>query len=160
MKHNLIKSAIAILVIMLTGQILFAANVTPATKSVATPTTTPAQTTEPKLNPGEYSIFIEDQYKTFKTKKYQKLEITADCFKKEKPSCMAFTASQSKPAPAKLDIPEATNIAAVNCTNVGGKNMIAKNYKNDQYSFCRFSDGSMITAWSMYFKYNPVPVIR
>ena len=133
-------------------------------KSIVTPKLAGEKDTNsgtiPKLNSDEYAIFIDQSYKIFKTKTFEKLELSENCFKKTKPDCIAFSVSQSKPGPVKITTEGATNLAAINCANLGGKNLIGMNSKRDQFNFCRFEDGSMITSWSMYFKYNPTPVIK
>lgn len=137
---------------------------TKTTKSIITPKLAGEKDTNsgsiPKLNSDEYAVFIDESYKIFKTKTFEKLELSENCFKKTKPDCIAFAVSQSKPGPVKITTEGATNLAAINCANVGGKNLIGMNAKRDQFNFCRFEDGSMITSWSMYFKYNPTPVIK
>lgn len=132
-----------------------------------TPTTKPAETksdskiqpfpTPPKVAKGEYAIFLDDEYKIFKTKTVQDIELATDCFKKDKPDCLAYHISQQKPPPLKFIDETINNLAAVNCADLGGKNLIAFDYEHKEYNFCRFTDGSMADSWSMYFKYHPVP---
>jgi putative hemolysin len=114
----------------------------------------------PKLAEGEFAIILDESYKTFKTKTYEKLELTTECFKNSKPSCIAYKVGLEKPQKVKITNPDANNVAVINCTNLGGKSFVALDHKNNEYNFCRFSDGSMVTAWSMYFKHNPPQTIK
>lgn len=114
----------------------------------------------PKIKKGEYAILLDDNYQVFTTTTYQKLELSKSCFKTAKPKCMAYSVSLEKAHPVKLKNSDANNFAAHNCANVGGKNLIALDHERNEYNFCRFSDGSMVTAWSMYYKTNPAPVVK
>lgn len=111
----------------------------------------------PKISKDEYTIFLDDEYKIFKTRTVQEIELATDCFKKDKPDCLAYHISQQKPPPLKFIHETINNLGAVNCAGVGGKNLIAFDYEHKEYNFCRFTDGSMANSWSMYFKYHPVP---
>ncbi|MFZ3228965.1 MAG: DUF333 domain-containing protein [Pseudobdellovibrio sp.] len=117
-------------------------------------------TTPPKIKAGEYSIFLDETYKIFKTKIFNHLELTENCFKTGKPSCIAFETSEITPKTSALQTAGGGSVAAANCTNLGGKNYIAIASNNDQSSFCRFNDSSMITSWSLYTKHSPVPTTK
>jgi uncharacterized protein len=114
----------------------------------------------PALKADEYAIFLDDSYKIFKTKKFQKLELALNCFKKDKPVCNAYEHSGIKPKNLSLKHESMNNMAAVHCEAVGGRNLIALDSKNNQFNFCWFYDGSMVNSWSMYYKHNPSEIIR
>lgn len=114
----------------------------------------------PKFKDDEYAIFIEDSYKVFKTKKYEKLELTEGCFKGTKPKCEAYEFSQIKPKDLSIKAPGMNNKSAIHCEAVGGRNLLALDNKNNQYNFCRFADGSMVNSWSMNYKHFPQNLIK
>lgn len=114
----------------------------------------------PKLKSDEYAVFIEDKYRIFKTKKYEELEFDTSCFKGSKPDCDAYKFSQVRPINPPPKHEAMNNFAAIACENITGRNMIALDKDRNEYNFCLFKDGSMVNSWSMYFKYNPVPVIK
>jgi len=114
----------------------------------------------PKFKDGEYAIFIEDVYKIFKTKKFEKLEISESCFKNDKPHCEAYEFSKIKPKDLSVKVPGLNNTSAIHCEAVGGRNLLALDNKNNQYNFCRFSDGSMVNSWSMNYKHFPQNIIK
>lgn len=109
----------------------------------------------PKFGNDQYAIFIEDSYQVFKTKKFEKLEISESCFKNDKPHCEAYEFSKIKPKDLSIKAPGMNNTSAIHCEAVGGRNLLALDNKNNQYNFCRFSDGSMVNSWSMNYKHFP-----
>jgi len=114
----------------------------------------------PKLGKDEYAIFYNDDYIVVKLKEYEKLDLTTNCFKKNKPNCMAYKVALEKAAPPKISYSQALNLGAIYCENVGGRNLIGNDKDLRQSNFCRFKDGSMVTSWSMYFKQYPVPTLK
>lgn len=108
----------------------------------------------------EYKIILDENYETFRTRTYQKLELSENCFKNEKPNCMAYSVSLEKGPKVTLNQFGSNNKAAMNCKNMGGKNLVALDKDRNEFGFCKFGDGSMVTIWSMYFKTNPAPTIK
>lgn len=113
----------------------------------------------PVLKKGEYAVFITDAYVIFKTQKFENLELDTKCFKSKKPQCEAYAMAKIKPKDIQ-SLGGATNLAAINCENMNGRNMIAVDMQHNEFNFCRYKDGSMVNSWSMYKYHNPVPVIR
>jgi|GEM_PF-3558438 len=133
----------------------------PATTTVTATKPVPKKyATVPSLKKGEYAVFIEDSYKVFKTKKFEDFELETSCFKNEKPKCDAYSFAQVKPKPITLKHEGLNNFAAIHCSEITGKNLIAFDDERKEYNFCLFRDGSMVNSWSVYFKYHPVPVIK
>lgn len=122
--------------------------------------TQPKHPSVPALKTGEYAVFIEDAYKIFKTKTHEEFELETSCFKKDKPQCDAYTFAQVKPKNITLKHEALNNFAAIHCADITGKNLIALDANRNEFNFCLFKDGSMVNSWSVYFKYNPVPVIK
>ena len=114
----------------------------------------------PKFKDDEYAIFIEDAYQVFKTKKIEKLELSESCFKTSKPKCEAYEFAQIKPKDLSIKAPGMNNKSAIHCEAVGGRNLLALDNKNNQYNFCRFSDGSMVNSWSMNYKHFPQSIVK
>lgn len=116
----------------------------------------------PQLKTDEYSLFLDDKYRVFKTQKSDNLEFDLSCFKKnpKKPDCMAFTYAKMKAENVETPHPAMNNMAAFHCTKMKGKNLIAIDAKHNEKDFCRFADNSMVSSWSMYLKHNPVPVVK
>lgn len=115
---------------------------------------------KPSLKNGEYAIFIEDQYKIFKTKKFEEIDLTDECLKSGKPKCQAYEFAQIKPKNLSVKYPGFNNFSAIHCDAVGGKNLLALDDKNNHYNFCRFGDGSMANSWSMYYKHFPAKQVK
>lgn len=132
----------------------------PASQKISSPMHEEVSEKIPSLKADEFAIYLEDSYQIFKTKNFEKLELSESCFKNNKPNCIAYHVGSEKLAAAKLSVPNATNLAAINCQNAGGRSLVALDSKHNEYNFCRFSDGSMVTSWSMYFKHNPIPTIK
>lgn len=136
-----------------------AANKKSASKSSSKKSET--STSETKNNEtAEYKIILDENYETFRTRTYQKLELSENCFKSEKPNCQAYTVSLEKGPKVTLNQFGSNNKAALNCKNMGGKNLVALDKDRNEFGFCKFGDGSMVTIWSMYFKTNPPPTIK
>lgn len=133
----------------------------PAKKNLtmSSPIQAPAHAKIPPLKKGEYAVFITDAYVIFKTQKIENLELDTKCFKNNKPQCEAYAMAKIKPKDIE-SLGGATNLAAVNCENMNGRNMIAVDMDRNEYNFCRYKDGSMVNSWSMYKYHNPVPVIK
>lgn len=106
----------------------------------------------PKINPGEYAIFIDGSYEVFKTKKFENLELDLKCFKNGMPSCEAYSFSQMKPTSSDLEKNKINNFAAAHCHAIYGINLIALDHKKNEFNFCRFKDGSMVNSWSVFMK--------
>lgn len=129
-------------------------------KSKTSPNKATTYPAVPKLQNDEYAVFINDKYRIFKTKTYEELELDSSCFKNSIPNCEAYKLSQLKTKGPVLKHESMNNFAAVHCADINGKNLIALDKDRNEYNFCLFKDGSMVNAWSMYLKHNPVPVIK
>jgi len=107
--------------------------------------------TPPAVKKGEYALFLDDKYTTFKTIKWNKYELDTSCFKanKKKPECMAYEYTQIKKKDYQLPDPSMNNAAAFICSKRNGKNLIALDYKKNEIDFCRFPDGSMVNSWNL-----------
>lgn len=126
----------------------------------AKPTGKPNFPQVPKLNAGEYAVFVEKAYIIFKTKDVNELEFDITCFKAGKtPACEAATAA-SITTPPKYKNENLFHPAAQFCEARGGKNLIVLDSKKDEYNFCRFKDNSMVNSWAMYLKHNPKKIIK
>lgn len=106
----------------------------------------------PKIKLDEYAIFVDGRYEVFKTKKFEDLELDLKCFKDGIPKCEAYAFSQMKPTNADLEKNKINNFVAAHCHAIYGLNLIALNYKKDEFNFCRFKDGSMVSSWSVFMK--------
>jgi putative hemolysin len=114
----------------------------------------------PKLNKGEYAVFVEKAYIVFKTKEANELEFDISCFKNGKtPACEAATAANNT-TPPKYKRENLFHPAALFCEARGGRNLIAIDHKKDEFNFCRFKDNSMVNSWAMYLKHNPKKIIK
>ena len=115
----------------------------------------------PQFKDDEYAIFLDESYKIFKTKKFEKLELTEACFAKSaRPKCMAYEFAQIRPKKLEMKAPGLNNMSAIHCDEVGGRNLLALDNKNNQYNFCRFDDGSMVNSWSMHYKFFPAKTVQ
>lgn len=105
----------------------------------------------PAVKKGEYALFLEDKYITFKTQKWNKYEFDTSCFKanKKKPECMAYEYTQVKNKNYQLPDPSMNNAAAFICSKRNGKNLLALDFKKNEIDFCRFPDGSMVNSWNL-----------
>ncbi len=138
-------------------------NKSESTKQTASTNRANSQTSfpvPPKIKDDEYAIFIEDSYLIFKTKKFEALELSEICFKSSKPKCEAYEFAQIKPKDLSIKVPGMNNKSAIHCEAVGGRNLLALDNKNNQYNFCRFSDGSLVNSWSMNYKHFPQSIIK
>lgn len=113
----------------------------------------------PPLKKGEYAVFVQDKYVTFTTRTYETLELDAGCFKANKPECEAYVMAKTKPKDIE-NLGGATNIAAVNCELMNGRNLIATDYQKNEHNFCRYRDGSFVNSWSMFQLHNPVQKVK
>ena len=114
----------------------------------------------PKLNAGEYAVFVEKSYQVFKTKTVSDLEYDLACFSKgTTPTCEAANAAAIT-TPPKYKRENLFHPAALFCEARGGRNLIAIDSKHDEYNFCRFKDNSMVNSWAMYLKHNPKKIIK
>jgi putative hemolysin len=82
--------------------------------------------------------------------KKEGLLVSTECSR----NCEAITATKNKPI-TNVNSEVRGNPAAVYCENHGSTSMVLKDEKGNQNSFCKFSDGSMIDAWDLYYHFNP-----
>jgi putative hemolysin len=110
----------------------------------------------PQLKSDEYALFLTDKYIVFKTKKTDQLEFDLSCYKKNKLDCLAFEISKNKIKNVQIENPGMNNMAALYCAKAEGRNLLALDHRRNEKDFCRFSDNSMVSSWSLYLKFNPV----
>lgn len=114
----------------------------------------------PKLKEGEYAIAQDEKYVVVRFKKFADLELSENCFKKSQPSCLAYSAKDKNMPSAPMPHPAMNNLAALYCKGQGGENLIGLDLKNREYNFCKFSDGTYVSSWDLYFKVNPIKTIK
>lgn len=105
----------------------------------------------------DLKYFDGKSYQTLQVREFQQLKLSVNCFKTETPQCEAWAAAQKKADRKKLPQALAGNPAARYCLDAGGENIIAKS-EGSELDYCRFKDGSMIEAWGLYEKFNPISV--
>jgi putative hemolysin len=116
---------------------------------------------KPTLKKGEYALFWDEKYEIFTTKDFNNLEIDTRCPQKKGAFDCLAAKSDSLPKVNTVEINKGNYHPASNyCNEIGGKNLIAIDYKKSESSFCRFSDGSMVDSWSLYHKLFPAKVIK
>lgn len=121
-------------------------------KKKSSPTPAPV-----KLASNEYLIQYKNKDIRFKTKTTEQLELSENCFKKNKPDCEAYKKSLvgTKESLEKHMIsPTHNNMAAINCSLIGGEGIIVKTSSGNESDFCEFKDGSKVSSWSAYYKTN------
>jgi hypothetical protein len=96
-----------------------------------------------------YTMTVDGKTQSLEFKEYQGARLSQSCFKKDKPSCDAFSAIGKKVEETRPDIPLAGHPAAFYCGSAGGNNRILRKNNND-YDFCEFKDKSMVNAWDLY----------
>ncbi len=98
-------------------------------------------------------------YLDVKIVKIGKYKVSISCHTNT--SCAALKVANGKPFKIqKTDAPFVGNMGANYCWDVGAKNRILLDSKNNQYDFCVFDDGSMIDAWNLYSKHYPPKRIK
>lgn len=105
----------------------------------------------PSLKPGQFTALYKGQYHIFEIKEFNKLKLSKNCFrKKSQPNCQAFEIAKIKVKNIVATIPGQTNPASMHCARMSGENLIAYDFENKEYDYCRFSDNSMVSSWSMF----------
>ena len=85
---------------------------------------------------------------------YQGLKISKNCFKKNKPSCMAWSAVK-KPVRKNSSPTELLgHPAAIYCGNQKALDRIYKSADQSETDYCVFADGSSIDSWDLYYKHH------
>ncbi|WP_413612888.1 DUF333 domain-containing protein [Bdellovibrio sp. HCB-110] len=103
--------------------------------------------------------FVNNAYTQVQTQKIGNFRINDLCVKKQ--NCKAMLVAKGKPFKVQeTKAPFVGNPGANYCWDVGAKNRVLKDEKNNQYDFCVFEDGSMIDAWDLYRAHYPSPVIK
>lgn len=118
----------------------------------------PARPNFQVLKENEIFFFWDGQYlkKQFQTS--DQVEISADCNPTK--GCEALKVSKSK-FPVKPAPHAAMNNPGVQyCKSMGGKALIGFIKDGSEIDICRFPDGSLLKAWSAYFKHYPAQEIR
>lgn len=109
-----------------------------------------------KENFGKFNFKTPTQVQTQKIGNFR---INDLCVKKQ--NCKAMLVAKGKPFKVQeTKAPFVGNPGANYCWDVGAKNRVLKDEKNNQYDFCVFEDGSMIDAWDLYRAHYPSPVIK
>lgn len=114
---------------------------------------------KPKLKENQYLLnFGNNKSTVFSTKMHDGLLLSEDCFKGKAPKCQAYIksiqAANTKPED-NMKSPYHNNLGAIHCELMGGKGLIAKTSTNDDSDFCQFTDGSLVSSWSAYYKTHP-----
>ncbi|WP_374076676.1 DUF333 domain-containing protein [Bdellovibrio bacteriovorus] len=103
--------------------------------------------------------FVNNAYTQVQTQKIGNFRINDLCVKKQ--NCKAMLVAKGKPFKVQeTKAPFVGNPGANYCWDVGAKNRVLKDEKNNQYDFCVFEDGSMIDAWDLYRAHYPSPIIK
>jgi putative hemolysin len=99
------------------------------------------------------------KYLDVKIVKIGKSKVSIDC--QANTACTALKVANGKAFKIQLtSAPFVGNPGANYCWDIGAKNRILKDEKNNQYDFCVFEDGSMIDAWNLYSKHYPPARIK
>lgn len=94
---------------------------------------------------GNYRYFNKGTYESVTIVKVDNLKVNEMYRLKNK--CQALTIAKGKPHKAESSSgPVYHNAGASYCWDVGAKNRILKDAKNNEYDFCVFEDGFMIDA--------------
>lgn len=103
--------------------------------------------------------FVNNAYTQVQTQKIGNFRINDLCAQKQ--NCKAMLVAKGKPFKVQeTKAPFVGNPGANYCWDVGAKNRVLKDEKNNQYDFCVFEDGSMIDAWDLYRAHYPSPTIK
>ncbi len=109
------------------------------------------------LKDNEYLIETNTKSTTFFVRDYKGLELSENCFKKEKPNCDAYTKSLkgTKESYSKsMATPEHNNYGAIHCKLIGGQDLLVKTKNGNDSDFCLFKDGSFVSSWASYYLTN------
>lgn len=114
-----------------------------------------------------HSLAVASTFRYFTNGNYTNVEIVnianlkVNEFCRSKAKCKAVIVANGKPFKAERSSgPVYHNAGASYCWDVGAKNRILKDAKNNEYDFCVFDDGSMIDAWNLYSKHYPTKRIK
>lgn len=103
--------------------------------------------------------FVNNAYTSVQTQKVGTFRVNDVCSKN--PKCKALTVGRGKPVQIqKTKAAFVGNSGANYCWDVGAKNRILKDEKNNQYDYCVFEDGSMIDAWDLFSAHYPAPTVK
>ncbi|WP_295900349.1 DUF333 domain-containing protein [uncultured Bdellovibrio sp.] len=103
--------------------------------------------------------FVNNAYTQVQTKKIDKFRVNDLCVKKQ--NCKAMLTAKGKPFKVQqTKAPFTGNPGANYCWDVGAKNRVLKDDKNNQYDFCVFDDGSMVDAWDLYQAHYPAATVK
>ena len=89
------------------------------------------------------------------SKKVELIKIDGIYFSKncEEKTCEAFK-SLSKKVDFKIQSKIRRHPASLTCFNLGGKNILLRDEKKNEWDFCIFKDQSMINSWALHKKVN------
>lgn len=105
---------------------------------------------KPFLRPGQYTAQFKGRYHIFEVKEFNKLKLSKNCFnKKSQPKCQAYDIAKIKVKDVVATVPGQTNPASMHCSRMSGENLIAYDHENKEFDYCRFSDNSLVSSWSM-----------
>lgn len=110
-------------------------------------------------SPLKLRYFQNESYKQVVTEKVGQFRVDEKCAKSS--SCKSLQIA--KGGPYKIHKTKASfigNPAANYCWDVGAKNRVLKDEKNNQYDYCVFEDGSIIDAWTLYSSHFPREKIK
>lgn len=106
----------------------------------------------------KFKYFVNGKYTDVETISISSVRVNLLC---KNTACKALKVANGKPFKIqKTEAPFVGNIGANYCWDVGAKNRILLDSKNNQYDFCVFDDGSMIDAWNLYTKHYPPKFVK
>lgn len=108
-----------------------------------------------KLQKDEFTYFDDNKYNNFKITEFENMKLSSSCFKNAKPNCGAYSLSLLKKNPPVPTSEGRFHPASIYCKELGGRPIIALNYKKDEYDFCMAKDKSLVSSWSLYYKHFP-----
>lgn len=96
--------------------------------------------------PRDEPLWVQGQKMAF-THVSEKIFVSQNCVSQET-TCQAIGSAKKAKLPPKA-LRGTPNPGTVICAQLGGMPIVAKDIKQNQISFCRFADGSMISSGSI-----------
>lgn len=111
-----------------------------------------------KMKSNEISYFWDGTYLQIQFQTIDQVEISRNC--DDKKGCEALRVSKSQFPIKAPPHPALNNPGVTYCKTMGGLALIGFNNKSQEVDICRFPDGSLLKAWSAYFKHYPPEEIK
>ena len=81
-----------------------------------------------------------------------RLRLSSECLKKNDLSCAAYAATQKASLKAVKDkLAAQAEPGSMICRQLGGQVLLARNEKKDELTFCRFTDGSLVSGGTLQY---------